>query len=309
MKILISIVSWNYLSRLEKEIPFLMKDIGKNDFVVVFETGKKKTDFSYSNPQLAIRNCNNNLGFAAVHEIAVSEMKTKQFDGLLILNPDIEIPNTIITRLKNCIEKTANSCIIGAPIYNLRNNQLTLEYGGFPIVESVKNVLNSASYDFNSKEFKITNDSYVVRDLHGSFVYFPRTVIDKNGWMDTSYFLYGEENEYLYRLAKAGVLATIFTELAILHENGGTFSFNDDLKNIREYYKTRNGLFNNIKFFGLKAYFYLNFFFLFKYFIGRYILRKSSFRENDLNFYNFLGHIHFLKGKRGKVFDPNDYVE
>lgn len=307
MKICISIVSWNYLSHLEEEVPDLVLGIDAEDIVQIFETGVKDNLFSYNHPQLYVNKNLENLGFASVHGIAVSKMVENAFDGLLILNPDIRMSISLVKRLKECIHETENKCVIGAPIYNRVNKELKLEYGGFPLTEQIKDELNLALYNDKTKEIHLANQSYSVQDVHGSFVYFPASIIKKYGWMDSSYFLYGEENEYLHRLNQEKVPIKIFTKLAILHENGGTFTLNEELKKVREYYKTRNRLYNNVLFFGKKAYLSVNYLFLFKYFVGRYLLRRKQFIDNDLNYYNFLGYIHFFKGVRGKTFDPNDY--
>lgn len=307
MRILVSIVSWNYYRFIENQIPKLIKDLDSRDNVLIIETGKKPIFQTYFHPQLKVIELSENLGYAGAHLIAVEEMLNEKYDGVLIMNPDIHYPQFLITKLKNIIRETKNLCVLGAPIYNLKYGKLKLEYGGYPIDVSTKEILEKGCYSPESGEITLKRVIFPVKDLHGSIIYFPSKIIEKYGWMDTSYFLYGEENEFIHRLNKAKVPIFVCSDLAIIHQDGGTFKRNEFLLNIREYYKTRNSLFNNLIFIGPKYYFRINYLFIIKYFILRYILRLKRFREKNINYYNFLGHIHFLLNIRGKKIDPNDY--
>ena len=76
---------------------------------------------------------------------------------------------------------------------------------------------------------------------------------------------------------------------------------------VREYYKTRNRLYNNFRFGGWASLRRFNFGFVVKYALGRYLFRLKNFRRNDLTYYNFLGHLHFLLGIRGRYLNPENF--
>ncbi len=306
--ILISIVSWRYLNHVSKVINAIESSMKNDDYLVVIETGgQKNTDVErymsqYNNMQIIY--CDSNDGYAASHKIAADKMLSNGYDGILIINPDLKPDNISIDKLKECIIATHNTSVIGTPVFNVINDKLSIEYLGYPVPNNVRETIS----DCLSSEKDIPQLVYDAIDLHGCFMYIPADIIRNYGWMDTKYFLYGEENEYLYRLHKRGVTIKVYTDLYVVHENGGSF-INDGLKNIREYYRTRNRLYNNYIMNGMKGLCGFNLKFFFKYFIGRYIMRKPNFMKEDTTYYNFIGHVHFLIGKRGKTFDPNDYVQ
>lgn len=307
IKILISIVSWNFSERLNVEIPRILNCLDENDQILVYETGNKHIFPKVEHKQVNYFHISENLGFAKTHEYSIKYMEENGFDGTLILNPDINIPNNLIQNLKKTIRERNNQEVLGAPIFNLKKGQLELEYAGFPIDEQVRTKMQLAKLS-QSGDIEMEPIDYLVQDIHGAFMYIPQPISKKYGWMKEDYFLYGEENEYLWRLNEYQVPIRVFSSLAILHDNGGTFQWNSDLLNIREYYKTRNRLYNNRLFFGRRSYLNINYTFLLKYFFGKDIFRMNRFRNKDVNYFNYLGHLHFFRGIRGKVFDPNNYL-
>lgn len=306
-RILISIVSWRYLDNVAKIVSAIESSLSDDDYLVVIETGGQKSEdveryiAEHNNMQIIYSEANE--GFAASHALSVKIMQEKGLEGILLLNPDIELRDNHIKVLKDYISALNNDPVLGCPVFFRTEEDLEVEYLGFPVPEDIEScIINSLK-----QKKEIPSLIYNVKDIHGCFMYVPSTVVRKYGWMDTMYFLYGEENEYLHRICKNGGSVKIATDLYVVHENGGTFD-NEQLKCVREYYRTRNRLYNNYIINGRKSLLKFNFRFVFKYIIGRYLFRIKSFRENNKTYYNFLGHIHFIFGKRGKTLDPNNYV-
>lgn len=308
-KIVISIVSWNYLKKAEELVESLIPQINQLDSIVVIETGRKNDSIKKNqtkNKQVEIILSNQNLGYAASHEISINKMLSIKATGILILNPDVSLNNNNIFELKQVISKSKNESIISGPVYNLIDGQISKEYFGYPVKRDIIDSLMNVKIQ-NGNLVVESHNTYSVKDMHGCYLYIPAHIIVKYGWMDKKYFLYGEENEYLHRIRHHKINLIVSTSLPILHENGGTFSMNNDLKNVREYYQVRNRHYNSYIFFGIRAFYKINYIFIIKYFLGRYFFRFNKFRQNDINYFNFIGIIHFLKGIRGKTFDPNDY--
>lgn len=305
MKILVSIVSWNALNEVDELLPAIIAADGFT--FAIAENGCKEYDFStFSNlKEDQVTFLKENNGYAAGHWENIQNYG--EFDGVLILNTDIYLFETILTNLKKTILSTENKCIIGAPVYN-KQRSLHLEYGGYPINSEHKSILENATIS-NHRITVPRHITYNVNDLHGCFFYIPSWCIKNYGWMDLSYFLYGEENDYFWRLRK-NVPLKIDSNLAILHKDGGSFqASNDILQSLPTYYRTRNKLYNLKKHYGrIKALKNLNISFIVKYFFGRYILNKSHLKQKDKNYFDFKGRIDFLLNRRGKVFDPNNYL-
>ncbi len=309
LNILISIVSWRSLDKVDALLDTFINSLPNGWRILVIETGGRKTSESryYKRKEFAIEYIHmQNNGFAASHQLSVEMMIRQNMDGILLLNPDLILGEKHLEKLHNCIIASNNEVVIGAPIFNKKDNGYAVEYLGYPVPKSLKDITEGLLASLVGVDD--LHESYNVTDIHGCFMYIPSIVVKRNGWMDTHYFLYGEENEYFRRLISNNEQIKIFTDLYIVHQNGGTFD-NDTLKGIREYYRTRNRLYNHLKFLGVTYLFKVNYSFLLKYFIGRYVFRIKSFQGKDLNYYNFLGHLHFFTGKRGRTLNPNDYVK
>ncbi len=306
--ILISIVSWRYLNNVLNIIKKVENSMTKDDYLVLIETGGQRScdveQYIAERSNTRIIYSKTNDGFAASHALSVKIMQEKNLNGILLLNPDLEIRDNHIEMLKRNIAESKNNAVLGCPVFNRNGDKLEVEYLGFPVPEGIENDIK-ASLQLKKP---IPSSTYDVKDIHGCFMYIPSVVVKKNGWMDPQYFLYGEENEYLHRIYRNGGRVIVATNMYVIHENGGTFD-NEKLKCIREYYRTRNRLYNNYIFAGARSLFKFNFLFVIKYSLARYILNLKSFKKNNITYYNYLGHIHFLMGKRGKTFDPNDYVQ
>jgi len=310
--IIISIVSWKYLENVLPMVQTLLAHTDAADPIMVVETGGDRSEaldaLARENGRLQIVYATENNGYAAAHALAANRMLAENLHGVLLLNPDLRLEPDHIRRLKAIITQTGNHAVIGAPVFNEADGKLTLEYAGFPVSDEHRNVLLGASLNETGAIHVQQPVGYSVTDIHGCFVYFPTTAVRENGWMHTHYFLYGEENEYLHRLHKAGVNMMVSTDVAVLHENGGTFKRQGEgLALVREYYRTRNRLYNNYLFGGPAALFRFNFGFVLKYALGRYVLRLKNFRQNDLTYHNFLGHLHFLRRIRGKYLNPDNF--
>jgi len=305
--ILISIVSWRYLNNVLNIIKVVEKSMAKDDYIVVVETGGQKSNdleqYIAEHNNIKIIYSKTNGGFAASHALSVKIMQENKLDGILLLNPDLVLRDNHIDILKTHIAESENNAVLGCPVFNCSGGKLEVEYLGFPVPENVENNIKTSLQ--LKKEIPLF--VYDVKDIHGCFMYIPSGLVQKNGWMDTQYFLYGEENEYLHRICRNGGKIKVATSMYVVHENGGTFD-NENLKCIREYYRTRNRLYNNYIFTGIRSFFKFNFKFVIKYSLARYILNIKSFKNDDITYYNYLGHIHFLLGKRGRTFNPNDYV-
>lgn len=310
--ILISIVSWKYLENVLPMVQTLLAVPGFSTPLVVVETGGDRNEnlenLAQIHSRLKLIYAPQNEGYAAAHALSVQFMQDGGFDGILLLNPDLRLEADHLTRLKKIIAQTENRSVIGAPVYNETNGTLLLEYPGFPVTEADLHVLESARLNTDGNIVLSRQLLYGASDLHGCFLYFPAQIIRKNGWMHRHYFLYGEENEYLHRLKKAGENLLVSSELSVLHENGGTFKQGGEgLILVREYYRTRNRLYNNFRFDGWASLLRFNFGFVVKYALGRYLFRLKNFRRNDLTYYNFLGHLHFLLGIRGRYLNPENF--
>lgn len=65
-------------------------------------------------------------------------------------------------------------------------------------------------------EFETTD----IEVLTGAFMMIRKTVLDKVGWLDEDYFMYGEDIDLSYRILQAGYRVIYFPETSIIHYKG-----------------------------------------------------------------------------------------
>lgn len=166
-----------------------------------------------------------NGGFSYGNNIGIDHAKG---DLIVLVNSDIEINNDIIGNIVKFFKDKSEPQILGPKIVLPNGN---FEHGskrGFPAP------LNSLLYLLKLDEkikLKSTN-SYRMKELgidqvgkvdaiSGSFFVIPRTIIDKIGKLDETFFMYGEDIDWCYRAKMAGFQVVYNPELGtVTHYHG-----------------------------------------------------------------------------------------
>ena len=81
-----------------------------------------------------------------------------------------------------------------------------------------------------------------VANLSGSSLMIPLAVIDQFGYLETEFFLYGEEPDYCKRLRRAGLPAVIVPRSVVLHNPAGSHKNESATKPVIIYYQVRSRL-------------------------------------------------------------------
>lgn len=66
------------------------------------------------------------------------------------------------------------------------------------------------------------NQSHTVDVIAGSYMLMPRTVIDELGGWDETYFFYGEDIDFCYRINQAGYQIVYYPHVVVLHYKGAS---------------------------------------------------------------------------------------
>lgn len=141
-----------------------------------------------------------NVGFAAGNNLLAAEAKGKY---LLLVNPDVELKPSAVDELLDAASRYSSAAAWGG---------VTLDPGGSPdlgntvqfpsLAEMASRVLGSSSAA--RADFAGLEEDTIVEALSGSFVMFARSAWNEVGGLDERYFLYCEEIDMFYRLAKKG---------------------------------------------------------------------------------------------------------
>jgi len=152
-----------------------------------------------------------NEGFGRANNKGINQTKGEY---ILLMNSDIIVlPNAI----EKCMEHIKQENTIGA-----LGCQLLNENGGVQ-----KSWFNVAGYSemlnrnlFIDKFFRLEDKGE--KAIMGSFLLFPRNVLQKTGLFDPDFFMYCEELELGHRILKAGFKIEQNTDVSVIHKHGAS---------------------------------------------------------------------------------------
>ena len=311
-KVLISILNWkNYsdtINCIEQLVGFGFEGIIVIDNASPNNSVKEiKTAF----PDLEVIESNINTGFAAGHKIAADHALKNNFDLLWILNPDVIINENTLPELVQAYKRNGQA-IYGSFSVN-ENDPNKIEFGGAYEIKAGK---PQTIYNFQKNkslaELRNISKDIQVGAVEGFSMLIPVEVIRKHGFMDTSFFMYGEETDYCLWLWEKGIPSYIVTGSAIIHKGEGSFNKSEGAKKVTTYYRTRNYRLIAKKYFGLTNSEILKsvggIIALLRFFIKWNFAGKNFKKEKDLDYFHNLGILHALFGIKGKKISPEKYL-
>jgi len=235
-----------------------------------------------------------NAGFSRANNAGIRKAAG---DYILLLNSDTIIINDCLQKSLNYYRKlerdNLHPGLLGCKMKDLNENILFSSNDSFPGIKKIWNA-NPIKIFFTRKNQKIPEISGDEKGrLHSSnhqsawlgvaFALCSRKLIDRDQlFMDEDFFMYGEDMEWCYRIAKKGYRHFYYSEAEIFHVNCGSSGFNEWKSNqvlISEWlyiFKTR-GYFYYLTFLLL-----IKFNFLLDYFLYLKSSRRTKGRlEND----------------------------
>lgn len=169
-----------------------------------------------------------NGGFSFANNLGAKEAKG---EALLFLNPDTEILDNAISEVFQTIAEDES---IGAANCVLLNSDGTVQES---CVEAYPTILNqTANSKFLRKLFPKSflwgnavllskeNGIHDVETLSGAFLMIRKEVFEDIGGFDEMYFMYAEDRDLCYRVAKAGYRVVIDKRASVIHHGGGSTS-------------------------------------------------------------------------------------
>ncbi|HUM47764.1 MAG TPA: glycosyltransferase [Chitinophagales bacterium] len=166
-----------------------------------------------------------NAGFARANNQGIALAKGK---FVLLLNPDTIVEEDTFEKCIQFMEAHPEAGALGVKMLDGKGNFLPESKRGFPspAVGFYKAFGLSALFP-KSKLFGgyhlgylSENETNEVAVLAGAFMFIRRTALDKAGWLDESFFMYGEDIDLSYRIVKAGYKNYYFAGTRIIHYKG-----------------------------------------------------------------------------------------
>ena len=166
-----------------------------------------------------------NLGFSAANNQAI---KTATGEYVLLLNPDTVVQEDTFEKTIRFMEAHADGGGLGVMMLDGKGNFLPESKRGLPTPSvAFYKVFGFAAIFPNSKAFGKyhlgyldKNKTHEVDVLAGAFMLIRRSVLDKIGLLDETFFMYGEDIDLSYRITQAGYKNYYFPETRIIHYKG-----------------------------------------------------------------------------------------
>ncbi len=176
-------------------------------------------------PRVGLIENDKNVGFSAANNQAISQSKGKY---VLLLNPDTILSEDTLTACFNFMEthKDAGAVCVkmidgsGEYLPESKRGKPTLRASLFKMTGIYKLFPKSRFFNSYYAGHLDENVESNIEVMTGAFMFLRKEVIDKIGLLDTSFFMYGEDIDYSYRIMEAGYKNYYLPSSTIIHFKG-----------------------------------------------------------------------------------------
>ncbi|TAL58831.1 MAG: glycosyltransferase [Bacteroidetes bacterium] len=229
MKLSIIIVNYNVEHFLEQCLHSVFKACsGMESEVIVVDNSSVDGSVSMVQkkfPQIRLIANEKNVGFSAANNQAIKESKGEY---ILLLNPDTVVQEDTFEKTLRFMDEHKESGGLGVMMLDGKGNFLPESKRGLPTPSvAFYKVFGLAALFSRSKTFGKYHLGYLDKNktnevdvLAGAFMLIRRSVLDKVGLLDETFFMYGEDIDLSYRITLAGYKNYYFPETRIIHYKG-----------------------------------------------------------------------------------------
>jgi len=166
-----------------------------------------------------------NTGFSKANNQAI---KLANGEYILLLNPDTLVEEDTFEKVCNFMDSHPDAGGLGVKMIDGKGKFLPESKRGLPTPAAAFYKIFGISKLFpKSKTFSKYHLGYLDKEkihkidvLSGAFMLMRKTVLDKIGYLDETFFMYGEDIDLSYRITKAGYNNYYFPETTIIHYKG-----------------------------------------------------------------------------------------
>ncbi len=166
-----------------------------------------------------------NLGFSKANNIGLKLAKGKY---ICLINPDTIVEENTFLEMIKFMESNSEAGLAGCKILNPDGTFQLACRRSFPtpwvaftkIVGLSKIFPKSKLFAKYNLTYLDENQTYEVDAVSGSFMFLRREVYEKIGGLDETFFMYGEDLDYCYRVKEAGYKVYYVHSTKIIHFKG-----------------------------------------------------------------------------------------
>lgn len=226
----IVIVNYNVKDALDNCLSSIYKSNTSNHLLEIFVIDNNSFDGSvklvkekYSDVNL-IEN-KKNLGYSKANNIALKQVRGKY---ILILNPDTILEEGTFLKLIDFISKKPETGVVTSKLIMADGKLDPACKRSFPTLSVALPRLLGLSKMFPKcrifSKYNLThlneNEIHEVESVNGAFMFIPKTVLDKIGFFDEDYFMYGEDLDLCFRIKKMGYKIFYNPNVTTVHLKG-----------------------------------------------------------------------------------------
>lgn len=217
----ISIVNYNAGQYLLSCLDSLEKVSGEADFEV-YVIDNKSADGSIEKARKEFPKFNyimneSNLGFGKAHNLVLKNAKTPY---VLTLNPDCEVLPGTLSQIIDFMEKNKDVGISSPRVEKPDGTLDKASHRGFPTPWAsflYFFLKNDSLYHLTDRDMTKPHE---VDCVVGAFMVMRKSVLEKVGYFDEDYFLYGEDIDLCFRAKEAGFKIMFVPQVKIKHVKG-----------------------------------------------------------------------------------------
>lgn len=249
-----------------------IKNYKSIDLIVVVDNSSKDNSYNrlkkFENNKIKIIKTNENLGYANGNNYGLKYLENKDIDYVIISNPDVEVSESVIIKLKKDLEK--DNVTLVSPIV-IENNNISR---GWKLPTFKEDLISNINYfhKYSKKMLSYPDDYYnnelvCVDVVHGCFFAIKYKELKKIGFFDSNTFLYYEENILGSKLKNKKLKSFIDTTINVKHNL--SVSVDKSLNSLKKYKILKNSQlyyekkYNNLNIIGvclLRLFYYISYF-------------------------------------------------
>jgi len=241
------IVSYNVASFLDQTLTTLQESMRElQGEVEVYVVDNASSDESVDMvkrkyPWVRLIESGSNLGFAGANNLALEKVTGRY---VLLLNPDTVLQQDTLRTMVDFLDAHPETGAAGCKVINPDGSLQLACRRGFPTpgVAFFKMIGLSGLFP-KSKTFGAYNLTYLDPDaltevdaISGSFMMLRKEVLDRIGYLDDDFFMYGEDLDLCYRIKEAGWKIHYVPATEIIHFKGESTKTVPTLKSVRDFY-------------------------------------------------------------------------
>ena len=258
MDLSVIIVSYNVKFYLQQCLDSVRKALlGIDSEIIVVDNHSRDGSVSFLKkiyPDVRFIESNHNLGFAAANNIAI---RNSSSDYVLLLNPDTIVGEDTIRTVWDFAKSKSDFGAAGVKMLHVDGTFANESMRGIPSpMVSLYKICGLCSRYPHSKKFAHyymshpdTDSFHEIEVVSGAFYFISRKALVKVGYLDETFFMYGEDIDFSYRLLKSG-FKNYYVPSPILHYKGESTN-HSSFRYVHVFYKAMSIFFR-------KHYGYLN---------------------------------------------------